>query len=126
MRRRILHKSRYVVSRARLRRESVQIPIIILFLKRLEFLRVLIDLVANGAHGINSLFWHATWRAQQSPAFSDHVPIMFTPTSLGTLLLNMQYRKYINPLSTRFYLARSMESVKARSRSKHEIALHSI
>ena len=52
VRRRILHESRYVVSRARLRRESGEIPIIILFLKRLEFLRVLIDLVANGACGI--------------------------------------------------------------------------
>ena len=45
-----------------------------------------------GARGC--LFWHGTWRARcfnGSPAFSEHVPIMFAPTSLGTLLLSMQH-----------------------------------
>ena len=73
-------------------RESGQIPIIISCLTRQEFLGVLIDVVANGARGC--LFWHGTWRARcfnGSPAFSEHVPIMFAPTSLGTLLLSMQH-----------------------------------
>ena len=38
------------------------------------------------------LSWHSSWRVRcfnWSPAFSEHVPIMFTPTSLSTLLLNM-------------------------------------
>ena len=60
------------------RGESGQIPIIIWCLTRQEFLGVLIDLVANRARGC--LFWHGTWRAwhfNRSPAFSEHVPIMF-------------------------------------------------
>ena len=27
-----------------------------------------------------------------SPAFSERIPIMFTPTSQGTLLLSMEYK----------------------------------
>ena len=75
------------------RRESGQIPIIISCLTRQEFLGVLIDLEANGLRGC--LFWHATWRARRfngSPAFSEHIPIMFTPTSLSILLLSMQHQ----------------------------------
>ena len=92
-----VHALSILVSQARLshgeERVCGQIPIIISFLTRQEFLAVLIDLVANGARGC--LFWHATWRVRRfngSPAFSEHVPIMFTATSLGTLLLSMQYQ----------------------------------
>ena len=55
---------------------------------------MLIDLVANGMCGC--LFWHVTWRARHfngSPAFSERVPIMYTPTSQGTLLLSMDLQK---------------------------------
>ena len=80
--------------------DSGQIPIIISCLTRQEILGVLVDLVANGARGC--LFWHATWRTRRfkgSPAFSEHVPIMFIPTSLGMLLLSMQHQSLMRILT---------------------------
>ena len=42
-------------------------------------------------------FWYISWREwcfNRSSAIAEYVPIMFTPTSLRALLLNMQNKRW--------------------------------
>ena len=84
----------HLVSQARLslrRRESGQIPIIISFLIRQEFLGVLIDEWRRTVAFFGMLF-------KQQGLITEDLPLqntsqfMFTPTSLNALLLSMQYK----------------------------------
>ena len=77
-------------------RESGRIPIIS-FLTHQEFLGELIGLVMNGGARL-PFFWHAVWRARhfmgsnERPALQNAFQFMLTTTSLGALLLSMQYK----------------------------------
>ena len=58
-----------------------------------KFLGVLFDLVVNGGMRLPFLACCLESLAfYENPAFPEQVPIIFTPTSLGTLLLSMQYK----------------------------------
>ena len=91
-----MYGERGLVLRARLSRgrESGQIPIIISFLIRQKFLGVLIGLVTNEARGC--LFWHVAVRERGvimvDLPLQNASQFMLTPTSLGALLLSMQYK----------------------------------
>ena len=85
-----------VVSQPRLsrgKRESGQIPIIISFLTRQEFLGVLIDLVTNGSARLPFLACCLQNEAYNGrPAYAEHIPIYVHTYSLDALLLSMQYQ----------------------------------
>ena len=83
-----------LVSQARLslrRRESGQIPIIISFLIRQEFLGVLIDKWRRTVAFFGMLFREQGLITEDLP-LQNTSQFMFIPTSLNALLLSMQYK----------------------------------
>ena len=74
-------------------RESGQIPIIISFLTCQEFLGMLIGLVTNGAHGcLFCMLFRERGVITEDLPLQNASQFMFTPSSLDTLLLSVQYK----------------------------------